>query len=188
MGYSVAWIAVKGVTPEAIMETLGLEEILSHYPKYPSVGALADGWTLYYIHDFDGAFKRPLEQLVALGAPTVAARQEDHVMYSEARGYDGGRELWRVVRDSQEEPYMHVAITGEPPPQFEAIRAKAFAAQEAEGGEDAGVDLIYEIPLELVHSICGFRQEIEEFPDLMSTRPVRPAKGGGFFARLFGKR
>jgi hypothetical protein len=188
MGYSVAWIAVKGVTPAAIMETLGLEPTERVMRKQPSVGQLAGGWALYIIDDFEGGFRRPLEELVALGAPTVAGRQEDHVMYSESRGYEAGRELWRVVRDSAEEPYMHVAVTGNPPPQFEAIRAKAFAEQEAEGGEEAGVDMIYDIPLELVRSICGYRPGEEDEPELTPTRSGRTAKGGGFFARLFGSR
>lgn len=187
MGLSLAWIAVKGVTPEAVMESLGLEPGDGGRRKQAQVGALPGGWTLYVDPDFERGFRQPLDRLAALGAATVAARQEDHVMYAEARGYEASREVWRVVRDSEQEPYMHVAVTGEPPPQFASIRAKAFAEQEAEGGEEAGVDMIYEIPLDLARSLCGFKAD-EEWPDLTPTRPAGAAKGGGFFARLFGKR
>ncbi|WP_374467932.1 hypothetical protein [Phenylobacterium sp.] len=187
MGYSVAWIAVKGVTPEALMETLGLEPAGSVRRNQAHVGALAGGWALYVDDNIERAFGQPLERLVALGAMTLAAREEDHVMYCEARGYEGGRETWRVVRDSSEEPYMHVAVTGQPPPQFEEIRANAFAEQVAEGGEEAGVDMIFDIPLELSRSLCGYRPDLEDGPELTPTRAIGQAKGGGFFARLFGK-
>ncbi|HEY8615132.1 hypothetical protein [Phenylobacterium sp.] len=187
MGLSIAWIAVKGVTPETVMETLGVERSSAGRRQQAQVGELAGGWTLYVDPHFERGFREPLDRLAALGAALVACRQEEHVMYAEARGYEGGRELWRVVRDSEQEPYMHLAVTGEPPPQFASMRAKAFAEQEGEGGEDADVDLLYEVPLDLARSICGFKTD-EDWPDLSPVSAVGSAKGGGFFARLFGKR
>lgn len=187
MGFSLAWAAVHGRTPEALMEALGLQPGAGSGRDRAYVGELPEGWALYVDKDFERGFGQALDRLVALGARTIACRQEDRVMYAEARAYEGAQEIWRIVRDSERDPWLHVEASGTPPAQYEAIRARYFADQEAEGGEDADVDLLYEIPLELARSICGFRPGETEEPELTAVAAPKAAAGGGFFARLFGR-
>ena len=187
MGYSVAWVAVKGHSPDAVMAAMGLEPGDGDYREQAYVGELPGGWTLYFDEDFERGFKRPLERIVALGAAVIAARQEDHVMYSEARGFDGGREIWRVVRDPDEMPETPLTVTGAPPAPFEEIRAKAVAKQEIEDAGDANVCYIYDVPLDLAAAACGFRADEVDEDELTPVVAIRQAPTGGFFARLFGR-
>lgn len=185
MGYSLAWVAVRGVTREAALEALGMSANGKGGRIRQSLGELPGGWLLYLDENPDRGFGKPLERLVTLGAPTVACRQEDHVMRSEARGYEGGREIWRIVCDSSEDERL--AVSGKPPAPFEELRAQAQAEQAAEDEDEDEypVDFIYEVPLNLGMAIFGFRPGETEDPSLT---PLKPAGGGGFFARLFGRR
>lgn len=190
MGLSHSWIAVKGASREAALQSLGMEadrEIGDGFPRKVGIAELPGAWLLVVTTDSERAFKPPFVELARLG-PAVACGEDEHVMFSEARGYDDGREAWRVVRDSSEEPYCHVAVSGNPPAELERIRKEHFAKQDAEGGEDAGVDCIFEIPPRLAQSICGFRIA-EELEGVSFTELRRAgAKNGGFLQRLFGRR
>jgi hypothetical protein len=149
-------------------------------------------------------FNRDLKQafedrFVALSAqgPAVACAIEQHVMYQEARGYEAGAEVWRVTHDPDRgDSVYHLAVTGAPPAQLAEIRDAAVAEQDAEGGEDAGVDFISEVPLDLAASICGFKLE-DDWPDGGFTElrranspsaALRARAGPGFLQRLFGRR
>lgn len=199
MGISNSWFAVKGCARDDALARLGLspaQEIGDGWPPRGRfvMGDLPDGWLLFIAPGLDDAFEDRFVELSA-GGEAVACSVEEHVMYQEARGYRDGAEVWRVVHDpGKGESVFHLVVTGAAPPQLEGIRAKLFAKQEAEGGEDAGVDVISEIPLQLAKSICGFKHD-DAWPKglgftlLERERRAREprASGPGFFARLFGR-
>jgi len=198
VGISNSWFAVRGCARDAALTQLGLEADFEIGDDWPpggrfAVGDLPGGWLLFIAPDLEDAFS---DRFVALsaGGEAVACAIEEHVMYQEARGYRDGAEVWRVVHDPDKAASLfHLDVTGAPPANFEAMRAKALAKQKAEGGEDAGVDLISDVPLDLAKSICGFKHDSQwpkglSFTILRRARPVRPEGGArsGFFARLFG--
>lgn len=193
MGASLSWFAVKA-DRAGVLESLGAEAAeLVDFPRRWGVGDLPNGWViLVFERDLKGAFEPRCAALSALG-PAVACAVEEHVMYQEARGYADGAEVWRVVHDS-ERGRFHLEVSGEPPKALEKIRREAVAEQEAEGGEDADVDLIADVPLLLAQGVCGFKHD-EEWPASLAfeeLRKARPAGGApkepGFFQRLFGRR
>jgi hypothetical protein len=85
-------------------------------------------------------------------------------------------------------------VTGAAPEPLTEIRQRLEAEQQEEGGEDADVDLISDVPLELAKSLCGFKHD-DEWPEglrltvLERSRPARSDGDGkpGFLARLFGR-
>ena len=200
MGVSNSWFALRGCTRDDALGRLGFEtgsEIGDDWPPGGRfvVGELPDGWVLFIAPGLDDAFEARFAELSA-GGEAVACAIEEHVMYQEARGYRDGAEVWRVVHDPDKgESLFHLEVTGAPPAPFEDLRKTAVAKQQAEGGEDAGVDLISDVPLDLAKSICGFKHDDEwpkglSFSLLERARPERrPADAGkpGFFARLFGR-
>lgn len=191
MGLSLSWVAVKGHGPDAVMAAVGVEPGDGSRREQAYVGELPGGWTLYFDEHFERGFKGPLDRIVALGAPVIAARQEDHVMYSEARGYNQGRELWRVARDPDEMPETELVVTGAPPEPFEDIRAKRVAEQAVEDAGDGEVSYVYDIPLDLAFALCGYRADDADEGDLTPVRqPASPRAGGvsGFFKWLFSNR
>lgn len=202
MGFSHSYIAVQGLEPAQALEVLGMEVARVTEPDDTELsgllmGELQDGWLLLLSDDYDNALEGKLAQLAGSG-PAVACAVNEHVMVSEARGYEAGTEVWRVVRDCEEGTYA-LEVTGNPPSQLDSIFRKARAEQEKEGGEDSGVDFIFDVPPKLVESICGFRLGEEE-PEGFRYSTLRKIggaanegkaktepKSGGFFARLFGR-
>jgi len=194
MGFSHSWIAVQGLDPAQALAALGMEvsEILEpgYFPDGISFGQMPDGWLVVLTDRRANAFEGDLVGLAAFG-PAVACEVNEHVMYSEARGYEAGREAWRVAYDCEKGGALDVS--GNPPSQLDTIAREARAKQEAAGGDDADVDLLFDIPAKLARSICGFMLGEEE-PDgfhFSELRPIgggkAPSEGRGFFARLFGR-
>ena len=195
MGFSHSWIAVQGLDPAQALAALGMEvsEILEpgYFPDGISFGQMPDGWLVVLTDRRANAFEGDLVELAKLG-PAVACEVNEHVMYSEARGYEAGREAWRVAYDCEKGRYA-LYVSGNPPPQLERITREARAEQEAEGGEDADVDIMIDVPALLARSICGFMLGEDE-PDgfhFSELQPIggrkAPAERPGFLARLFGR-
>jgi hypothetical protein len=197
MGFSHSWIAVRGVTREQALEALGMEisAVQTDYLDGIALIDWQDDWLLAISDDSEDAFDGYLAQLAPLGE-AVACSMIESVMYSEARGYTSGKEIWRVVHDPNEDESLYsLRTSGELPQPFDAIVRETRAEQDKEGGEDADVDFIFEVPAKLAASICGFTLG-ESDPDDSQFRSVNrigaattPRGSGkpGFFARLFGR-
>jgi hypothetical protein len=196
MGFSHSWIAVQGLAPEQALATLELEiaaESGNGFWNGISLLAWPDGWLLVLSDDDENAFKGRLARLAVLGS-AVACSINERVMYSEARGYAAGEQIWRVVHDPNgDESLYSLQISGTPPEQLEAIVRDARAEQDAEGGDKADVDVIFDVPPKLAQSICGFMLG-EGDPDEIRYSALQPIGGWpvpaakpGFFARLFGR-
>ena len=197
MGFSNSWFAVQGWSRDEALTELGLElgpEIGDWPGRSFAIGELSDGWLLFMTGSLDEAFE-PRFAALSMRGPAVACSIEEHVMYQEARGYRNGAEVWRMVHDpARGESLYHLETAGEPPEQFDRIRSAAIEAQDKAGGEDAGVDFVSDVPLDLAKSICGFKHD-DDWPRELSffeVRRMRPAKaqrasGPGILARLFGR-
>ena len=199
MGFAMSWIAVRGRDRDDALRELGLEretEVTDFPPRAMSVSPLAGGWLLFVAdRDLEAAFEPRFTDLSRVGS-AVACAVEEHVMFQEARGYRDGIEVWRVTHDCNKEGRLyHLEVTGDPPSELEAIRRTAIANQDAEGGQQAGVDFLSDVPLDLAKAICGFKHD-DDWPEGMGfSQLFRPraaaapkADGPGFLQRLFGRR
>ncbi len=79
-------------------------------------------------------------------------------MYASAALWRAGACHWRVKHDAQEGIY-HLEAEGQLPPDYEGIRRDCLAEQDAEGGDEAEVDIVFEVPLRLARSLCGFKHD-----------------------------
>jgi len=194
VGLSLSWVAVRGLKPEQALAALGMQ--VSHVVRYEDIGwrrnvvlgPLPGDWLLVASAGAGQAFKGKLQPLTKLG-PAVAGEILDMVSESEVRGYADGSETWRVAHDpSDDEGVFSIEISGDPPPQLGTIVREARAEQDAEGGEEAGVDYMIDVPGQLAHSICGYHPGEHE-PHGVDFSELRPTKSatGGFFARLLGR-
>ena len=190
MGVSCSWFAVQGVSRAAALEALGLVEagpVRGDFPARDGVTDLPDGWLLLWFDDLDRAFAPDVVGLSA-HSRAVACSIEEHVMYHEARGYQGGEETWRLRHDP-EEGERHLEVTGSPPPPFERIRDDQLAKLEAQGYI---ADFVADVPPALAMTICGFKHDEEwpnevSFTELRRTKPAQAEGRPGLFARLFGR-
>jgi hypothetical protein len=199
MGFAMSWIAVRGRDRDDILQELGLAretEVTDFPPTGMSVSPLAGGWLLFLAdRDLDAAFEPRFTDL-SRGGSAVACAIEEHVMFQEARGYRDGTEVWRVTHDCDKEGGLyHLEVTGDPPNELEAIRREAIANQDAEGGQQADVDFLADVPLDLAKAICGFKHD-DEWPEGMGfSKLFRPratssprTSAPGLLQRLFGRR
>lgn len=195
MGFSLSWAAVKGSTPAAVLEALALrgtgatEEI----PESEITGAkLPGGWYLVVSQRDCLEFTKDkvLEQLSRLGE-VITCFVEEHVMCSCAACWRGGQRVWSVYHDSGgRSGNLHLDIKGEPPPAFAEIRGRLMSEQEAAGGKKAGVDFVFDVPVELARSVAGYRHD-HDIPELSKlafevlTRAQPPPKKS-LFKKLLG--
>jgi len=206
MSFSPSWVAVQGLAPDKALATLGMEvaEVVEprDIPNWRDIvvmGNFREDWLLVLSADPEDAFDGFLAQLTTLG-PAIACSSSENVMVSEARGYAAGEEVWRVLHDPEEEESLYaLEISGTPPPELDAIVHHARAQQDEAGGEDANVDLIFDITNSLSKLICGYMPGDDEPEGFHYSvlepigGKVSPPAGGetglrpGFFARLFGR-
>lgn len=192
MGYSQSWLAVRGKPPSAVLEALGLrgtgtrEEIA----ESPIVGVeLPSGWFLV-VADRSGhrLMREPVLQKLSAGCEVVTGDVEEHVMASVATGWKNGQRVWSVVHDAQQE-MEHLATEGELPANFVGIRDELLFKQQAAGGSKAGVDYIFDAPVELAKTLTGYRHDAEipgagSHPfEVLAQTGARPS----FWKRLFGR-
>jgi hypothetical protein len=158
MGFRVQLIAVTGKEPHAVQRDFGVsatgqrEEIA----ESPVVGAaMPDGTYLLYINDPDRIV--PEDEVFARlskGASLVACYANETVMNSYSCGWANGVERWSVFHNAQQ-AIKHLETSGTLPPEFQAIRDRLFAQQDA----DDSADFIFDIPVELFAAVGGIRYD-----------------------------
>lgn len=168
MGFSFTSIAVRGGTRDGVLAALGLRGTNTHeqIPESEITGAsLPSGW--YLVTDNQG-YPAFTEDATLKGLSETAEVAtwfvEEHVMCSAASMWANGREVWSV-RHAAEQSIEHLETKGILPPMFAPISERLRAAQAADGGEKAKVDHIFDIPVELVAQLTGYRHD-REMPEL----------------------
>jgi hypothetical protein len=161
MGFSLAWLAVRGIPYEAVLDRQGLASTakFGDYAESPLSAMPWGDWTLVVGRGCDHRIigDANLARLSA-GCEVVACSIEEHVMYSSSEFWSDGQRQWRVEHDAQHS-IDHCSITGAVPEDYGPTRDHFAAQQEAEGGASADVDLYFEIPLVLAQTRVGFKHD-----------------------------
>src|SRR5262245_42205659 len=162
MGYSIAWVAFKNVTPEVGLARLGLYSTgrLAPYAESEFTGhALRDGWFLVVARGGD----HPLVSAGSLavlseGAEAVACSVEEHVMCSSAERWVRGQNVWRIAHDAQQS-IRHLKTTGALPSTYPQALREAAVRQDAEDAGPGAVDFFFEVPLQVAKVMTGFKHD-----------------------------
>ena len=93
-------------------------------------------------------------------AEVVCCFVEEHCMCSSAQGWRNGSEMWSVFHEAATGGISHLETKGDLPAAFNGIRDQQRAKQEAAGGSKAGVDYIFDIPVELAQALTGYRHDV----------------------------
>ena len=162
MGFSLTWVAVRGGTPQAILEHFGLRGTgqREESPEAEITGTeLPDGW--YLIVDQHDRLRltddRVLREL-AQSRDVVMCFVEEHVMCSAAAGWRDGERLWSLHHEAGESAAA-LQIQGRPPAGFDGIRDRLSAQRTASAGEEPKVDYIWDIPVEVAAALTGYRHD-----------------------------
>jgi hypothetical protein len=92
---------------------------------------------------------------------------------------ENAQEVWYAFHEGDGDVH-NLSTRGALPDFFASVRDEALAEQAAEGGADAEVDCIFEVPLELARRITGFRHDssenvaAEHFEVFLESPPAKP--------------
>jgi hypothetical protein len=164
MGFSLEWLAVKNGKRDSVLASLGLrgtgrrEEI----PESDLTGtSLPGGWYMIVSnHGSPALMEKKMLARASAEAEVVCCFVEEHCMCSSAQGWRDGSEIWSVFHEAGTGGISHLETKGNLPAAFNAIRDRQRAKQEAAGGSKAGVDYIFDIPVELAHGLTGYRHDL----------------------------
>lgn len=188
---SVAWVAFEGRSKEEVVEALGYVDTgeAAEVDDGLVCGVLPGGWvTVVAMGHQPGDWAKTLAPLSREG-PILSVESSTTVMWSIIRAYADGALAWSVEHNP-EAGIDHLDVVGEPPPQYIALRDRLLAEQEAEGGEDADVDLVFDLPALLSKELCGYQPEQDDAqPAFTALRRAggsqTPKKRGGLLGFLF---
>jgi len=162
MGFSIAWIAVRTEDHTALFdlaEVSSTDEPDEYYETPISGAALENGWFLLVGRRCDNRLvDSEFLQILSNRWDCIATTIEEHVMHVTSSYWSSGSELWSIVHDAQN-GINHLESRGSLPSDYDAIRADKIQQQEAEGGESADVDVIFDVPLEIAKRFFGFRHD-----------------------------
>jgi len=164
LGYSISWIAFQGKGKNHVLPLLALSdsgEIDEANESPASAAALPTGWYVVFFNDY--FFPTP-ERLakVSVGCVVVACQVEEHMMASASSLYENGRHVWTVAHEAERGLY-DLSIYGDPPARFAELRDKLHKQQMEAGGENADVDYVFDVPLDLAAELCGYRHDRWKF-------------------------
>jgi hypothetical protein len=192
MGFAITWLAVDREGMDLVLAGLSLNRTgkFEDHPESPfSMARLTSGWQLLWINDYDAPIlAAELLEAISRDQDVLVCRIEEHVMASSAELWSSGQMAWSISHVGTNGP-VGLDIVGQPPASLLAIRGCLEAAQVAEGGMDAEVDHIFDIPLQVARSLVGFKHDEDyegaiegQFEVLASAQ----GKKTGFMSRLFG--
>jgi hypothetical protein len=176
MGFSVGWVATRGVEPDRLYAALGLRPTGVSKPLFDADamgGGIPGGWHCVVKHRYERVTADALLADLSRGGEAVACFVEEHVMYSKAVGWRAGAKSWSVIHDSQQ-AHTHLEIAGDLPPTFEAVRAACEASQREADADEPEVDHLFDIPVGLAQAITGFRHDaVNDGLELEVLEPAR---------------
>lgn len=160
MGFSFKSLAVQS-TPASVLSLLNLRATgtFEEVPESPLTGALLpSGWYLITDNSFSPVINATSLARLSEIADVVTLTVEEHVMCSEASAWSSGRQVWLAMHEA-EQGITHLRTTGDLPEFFIEISARLHAEQAAAGRENAGVDHIFDIPVNLFAHLTGYRHD-----------------------------
>lgn len=124
MGYSLFWIAAKGLNKDILhsrLQLAGTDKLAMKRELRAQSREQPDGWRLVIL----GRAEHPLIKVSHLatlskGCTAVACNVEEHVMFSSAEQWTDGRCLWRL-RHQGDRDVDNLEVLGDPPDSFPKI-------------------------------------------------------------------
>jgi hypothetical protein len=193
MGFSITWCAVPEENADQFLQKLALtptgdtEEIPE---SLICTGKLDTGWRVFWHNNYDCPFLKPKDlACLSMDDDVLLCRVEEHVMASSAELWSKGKRQWWISHEGEDGP-KGLEADGRLPESYPAIRKEKEAQQLVDGGDDAEVDYIFDIPLMVAKALVGFKHD-EICPHLIGGRFAvmsRTAPTPSVFSRLFGRK
>ena len=165
MGFRIAWLAFSGKSKNDVLASL--RAVDTNEPDEAneapmSVASLPGDWTIVWLNRFDHPFAEDASlHLFSRGCMLMAVHVHEGTMFSAVQMYQNCKRQWAVFRDFQAGEF-HLEVLGNPPAKFADI-ANRQTKFHREDSKASGIDYMFEIPLELAESLCGFRHDLTRY-------------------------
>lgn len=193
MGFAITWCAVPESAADKFLQRIGLtatgetEEVPE---SLIGVASLDTGWRLLWYNGYDCPFLGEAQrQELSASHDLLYCLVEEHCMASSSEMWSGGSRRWWISHEGIDGP-KRLESSGDLPAIFSEVREGMEAQQLKEGGEQADVDFIFEIPLLVAKSITGFKHD-EVCPHFVGNEfkiMTKEPRSGGLLSRIFGKK
>jgi len=165
MGFKITWLAFHGKDKVDVLDAMHLRDtgIDDEAMESPAcVASFPNDWTIVGLNRFAHPFAEDASlMLLSQGCSIIACHIHEGVMFSAAQMYKDGKQQWAVIRDFQAGEY-HLEVDGHPPDNLLEI-AERQTRHQREDSAASGIDYMFEIPLELAESLCGFRHDLGSY-------------------------
>ncbi|QHC36479.1 hypothetical protein [Komagataeibacter xylinus] len=167
VGYRVGMFLFHGIDRAEVLHRMHLSDTgntEADRPAPAAVASLPDGWTVIWFNDPAAALHHVTRmQAYAAGCTAISLFVDEPDYMTEATGYANGSQLWTVrhvgtsrTRSLPGGPHdLH--ITGTPPAQLDVIVTNMQKEEADSGYLPDMIDFYFDIPVELVYALTGFR-------------------------------
>ena len=158
MSFDVSWAAFSKVRKQEVLAAANLQDTGEHDEANEapfSCAELPNGWTVLYANSSTYTYEN-IKRISANHAVLSVIIQE-YVPTSLAAFHVRGEEIWSVYHEGNA-GVLDLTLTGAVPPQTTAIRDRLSVMQQSEG-KASRVDHMFDVPVELAESICGYRHD-----------------------------
>jgi hypothetical protein len=162
MGFSLAWIGVRGRSKNSVLSFLSLtesDELVENNIAELAGTQFSDFW---YLITMDNIIHPLVDEKIltglSSGCEVIACQLDERFMTSSISLYSNGSLKWNVCHFSEHGIY-HMDVEGQPPNEYYEIYRDMKFIQDNEGGEDAGVDYLFDVPVLLGYRLCGYRHD-----------------------------
>jgi hypothetical protein len=193
MGFSVTWCAVQEINADRFVQKLGLAPTGQTQENPESLDCMAKldtGWRVIWHNQYSCPYLKPKDlAALSIDQDIILCLIEEHVMASSAEFWSKGKRQWWLSHEGENGP-KGLKVDGNPPESYPAIRREMEATQLAKGGDSAGVDYIFEIPLGVAKSLVGFKHD-DEYSHVIGGRfevMSRATPKTGMLSQLFARK
>jgi hypothetical protein len=163
MSFDVSWAAFNLIRKQEVLAAAGLQDTgqrdEAHEAPF-SCAEMSNGWTVLFVNDSTYTYKNTA--VLSANHAVLSVVVQEYVPLSMASFHVRGEEVWSILHDGKADAF-DLTFTGTVPPQTQAIRDRILAMQRSEG-KASRTDHLYDIPIELAETICGFRHDRWRFP------------------------
>jgi hypothetical protein len=188
MGSSLSWLVVKHEEEELLLSSLEAYSDSSAGPLSFCLNRSTNG--LLYLfeargrHWTYGSYDNERCRL-SLGREIWYCVYDERTMFSEFCFWKDGVEIWGVCHDLEAGGVFHLEERGVLPKEYFTLRDEKIREQKSHGGENAGIDEIISVPMELCKQLT-FYDGGDDCPDgahcLLYSPVIPPEPKIGFCA------
>lgn len=174
MALAMTWIGVKNGKAADVLERLQLEPVGETQSELGTPFAcveLPNGWLILSAPGDEVSLEDILAKFSDHPA-MIGGETFDVVMFSRVLAQSHGETIWSVAHDPDEQP-RGVAVGGDPPAAFHAVRGQIEAEQAKWDNEGEDVDAFFDLPGRLARSVCGYEPGHVEDLAWTALQPIR---------------